>query len=82
MDVYPSRRPNIINESSFHASQAIAVENLIDCFGNTIRRMVAQPGSQALKLTGVINDDGSRDEANFAADAVSPSDIPPRRCRF
>lgn len=78
----PREGPTSSTKAAFTQSQAIAVEKLTDCFGNTIRRMLARPGSLALKLTGVLNDDGSRDEANFAADAISPSDVPPETLPF
>jgi transglutaminase-like putative cysteine protease len=76
LDIHPSRRRDVCEESGFHASQPIAVETFIDCFGNVSRRLTAQSGLLALRLQGVVRDSGCEDEVNWAAETVPTSDLP------
>jgi transglutaminase-like putative cysteine protease len=76
MDVHPSRRRDIVEESGLIASRAVPVETFTDPFGNMNRRLTAQAGPLTLKLEGIVRDTGSPDEVDWAADASLPSDLP------
>jgi transglutaminase-like putative cysteine protease len=76
MDVHPSRRRDVIQESRFHSSQPILVESFIDGYGNVSRRLTADAGSLALRLEGVVRDPGEPDEIDPSADAAAPSELP------
>jgi transglutaminase-like putative cysteine protease len=76
MDVHPSRKPDVIEESGFHTNQEIRFERFIDCFGNLSRRLTAEAGPLALKLVGAIRDSGSPDPVSLSADAVNVSELP------
>src|ERR1700733_15267931 len=69
MDVHPSRKPDVIEESGFHTDQEIRIQRFIDCFGNLSRRLTAEAGPLALKLVGAIGDSGSPDPVSLSADA-------------
>jgi transglutaminase-like putative cysteine protease len=68
LDVEPDRRKDIVHERPFTANGATAVESFIDGFGNLCRRIACPPGTVALSLEGVIEDNGVPDPV--AADAV------------
>jgi transglutaminase-like putative cysteine protease len=76
MDVHPSRRGDVVKESSFQISQKAPMETFIDCFGNMSRRLTAQSGSLSLRLEGVLRDSGAQDEVSPSACAVPIADIP------
>jgi hypothetical protein len=76
MDVHPSRKGDVINESGLHSSQPLSVETFTDCFGNTSRRVAANAGALALKLTGVLRDTGLHDLINQSAAIVPASELP------
>jgi len=76
MDVHPSRRGDVLKESSFAINPSVPVETFVDSFGNLCRRITGQPGSLALKLEGVVRDSGLKDEVNLDANAVRAADIP------
>lgn len=76
MDLHPSRQPDVITESGFHASPAARINTLTDCFGNVTRRIDAQAGVLSLQLTGVVQDNGLPDEVNPLVDCVPVADLP------
>jgi transglutaminase-like putative cysteine protease len=76
MDIHPSRKDDVVSESDLHMSQLIAVETFPDGFGNTCRRMTANAGRLALKLTGVLFDTGLQDRFDLSADAVPTAELP------
>ncbi len=82
MDVHPSRRHAIVNESGLQVSQDIQVETFIDTSGNMARRLSAQPGTVSMRLQGVIRDSGQDDPQDWAADAASPAALPPEVLPF
>jgi hypothetical protein len=45
VDVHPSRKPDVIEESGLHTNQEIRFQWFVDCFGNLIRRLI---GDRAL----------------------------------
>src|ERR1700687_4119168 len=75
MDVHPSRRGDIVSESTLVTSQSIPIENFVDAHGNMNRRMNAQSGRLALSLGGVVRDRGTHDEVDRNADQCL-SDLP------
>jgi transglutaminase-like putative cysteine protease len=76
MDVHPSRRLDVIEESAFRTNRGVGCETFIDCFGNFSRRLTADAGPLALRLEGIINDSGLHDPVDASADSVSVSDLP------
>jgi transglutaminase-like putative cysteine protease len=81
MDVHPSRRSDVVEESGLHCNQDIRFEKFIDGFGNVSRRINADAGTLAIKLQGLVNDTGLHDPvaANAAQTSVSmlPADVLP-----
>jgi len=76
MDVHPSRRGDVLQESSFTTNPSVPVETFIDSFGNLCRRVTGRSGSLAVRLEGVVRDSGLKDEVNWDAVAVPAADIP------
>jgi transglutaminase-like putative cysteine protease len=76
MDVHPSRRSDVLEESAFRTNRGAGCETFVDCFGNLTRRVTADAGGLALRLEGVINDSGLHDPVDPSADSVGVSDLP------
>jgi transglutaminase-like putative cysteine protease len=76
MDVHPSRKSDVIEESCVHTNQEIHFQRFIDCFGNVTRRPTADTGPLALRLVGTIADSGLPDPVNLSADAANVSALP------
>jgi transglutaminase-like putative cysteine protease len=76
MDVHPSRKSDVIEESGVHTNQEIRFQRLVDCFGNVTRRLTADAGPLALRLVGAISDSGLPDPVNSLANAVNVSELP------
>jgi transglutaminase-like putative cysteine protease len=76
MDVHPSRKSDVIEESGVHTNQEIRFQRLVDCFGNVTRRLTADAGPLALRLVGAISDSGLPDPVNLLANAVNVSELP------
>jgi hypothetical protein len=49
MDVHPSRKFDVIEESGIHTNQEIRFQRFMDHFGNVTRRFTADAGVLALK---------------------------------
>jgi transglutaminase-like putative cysteine protease len=81
MDVHPSRRADVVEESGLHCNQDPHFEKFIDCFGNVSRRITAEAGTLSLNLQGLVNDAGLHDPvvAGTAQTSVSllPADVLP-----
>jgi len=69
MDVHSDCRHAIVGETEFELSPAIPAARFIDRQGNVVRRVFAQGDSLSLRLEGVIQTDGRKDEVDSAADA-------------
>jgi transglutaminase-like putative cysteine protease len=76
MDVHPSRKSDVIEESGVHTNQEIRFQKFIDCFGNVTRRLTSDGGTLGLKLVGSIGDSGLPDPVNLLANAVNVSELP------
>jgi transglutaminase-like putative cysteine protease len=76
MDVHPSRRGDVLQETALQSNQPIPIETFIDVCGNVSRRLTADAGTLALRLEGVVLDSGRHDEVNPSADALPPSELP------
>jgi transglutaminase-like putative cysteine protease len=76
MDVHPSRRGDVIHETTLKSSQTIPIETFVDSYGNVSRRLTADAGSLALRLEGVVHDSGRHDAVDPSADALPPSELP------
>jgi hypothetical protein len=79
MDIHPSRRSDVVEESGLHCNQDIRFEKFIDCFGNVSRRIDADAGPLAIKLQGLVNDTGLHDPVVVNAPQTSVSMLPARR---
>jgi transglutaminase-like putative cysteine protease len=81
MDIHPSRRSDVVEESGLHRNQDIRFEKFIDCFGNVSRRINADAGSLAIKLQGLVNDTGLHEpvavNAAQTSAALLPADVLP-----
>ena len=82
MDVHSDCRHAIVGETEFELSPAIAAARFIDRHGNVVRRLSAQGDSLSLRLEGVLQTDGRKDEVDSAADAWAISDLPPEALPF
>jgi transglutaminase-like putative cysteine protease len=76
MDVHPTRKPDVIEESGIHTNQEIRFQKFADQFGNVTRRLTADAGVLALRLVGTITDSGLPDPVNLSADAIDVSKLP------
>jgi transglutaminase-like putative cysteine protease len=76
MDVHPSRKSHVMEESGVHTNQEIRFQKFIDCFGNVTRRLTADAGPLSLRLVGTIADGGLPDPVNLSADAANVSELP------
>jgi transglutaminase-like putative cysteine protease len=76
VDIHPSRRADIVNETGLAAASSLTLTDELDAFGNRLRRFVACPGETTLTLSGVIRDMGLPDERNAGAPALAVSELP------
>jgi transglutaminase-like putative cysteine protease len=76
MDVHPSRRADIVNESELRSNQEIRSGTFADRFGNLSRRLTVSEGQLSLDLRGIVRDCGRHDETNLSAVQVDVSRLP------
>jgi transglutaminase-like putative cysteine protease len=82
MDVHPSRRPDILEESGLHCNQDSHFEKFIDCFGNLSKRITADAGTLSLQIHGLLSDTGLHDPVVANSAQTSVSKLPPEVLPF
>jgi len=76
LDVHPSRRNQILNESPLRFAGAEAPSPYVDIHGNLYRRLTAFPGTSVLELSGLIEDPGTYEPQLADEPAWPVSDLP------
>jgi hypothetical protein len=76
MDLHPSRRDDVVMESTFRAANASTSESFLDSFGNLCRRVVASYGSLTLSLEGIARDSGRVDDTEATAELIPVEALP------
>ena len=76
LDVHPSRRNQILNESPLGFAGVEAPSPYVDIHGNLYRRLTAFPGTSVLELSGLIEDPGTYEPQLSDEPAWPVSDLP------
>ncbi len=76
LDVHPERSRDVVTETPFRSTPALASAVYLDGFGNRCRRLIAPAGDITLHLEGTILDSGTHDPVALNACEVPVERLP------
>jgi transglutaminase-like putative cysteine protease len=82
MDVHSDVRSGVAEESALELSPIMPVQRFVDDHGNVVRRLSAPVGVASIRLDGIFHCDGSKDEVDTSAEALSVSHLPAETLQF
>lgn len=80
--VEPERARDLIGGEPILADNGLVLSPYVDAFGNRCLRGVSQPGRTRIHLDALIEDDGTHDPQDHAAQEVPLADLPPETLQF
>ena len=82
LNLYPSRRPDLIEPDVLKLEPAVPIESYTDTFGNQCSRFVAPPGIIRLYNSTLVQDSGEVDAGDPAAPEIPVKDLPAEVLRY
>ena len=76
LSMHPSRVPDLRSPHALEFTPAIAARDLTDLFGNTVTRIVAQPGTTRIRTDFLVADSGLPDAVNWNARQHPVEELP------
>ena len=82
LSIHPSRAHDLRSPHVMAFTPNIEASDFIDVFGNTVTRIVAQPGTTRMRTDFLVTDSGLPDRVNWAAEQHPIEDLPPECLPF